>query len=1159
MTCFTHSSRMRCFSRLAHIGAGCAALLRLLVLGLVFAFIPQARAAVESAEIVLLIGQGERREASASDWLPAAVKQKLQGGSFVRTLANSQMGLLMPDRTQIRLNQNSQLQIKSGAESTLWTENAVRLNSGRAWSKAQPQTGPGDVPAKQPGKLVMETPSATLSIRGTDWEVEVGPDGQTQLVVLTGVVGMGNEQGEIEVAAGEAAIAAPGKAPVKLVLLNPGARVQWVSSWKPQPLRWLGADAPRHAGAVRMIDAGDYESALRGLRAAAQQDPGSALLAADLLIHQGDNEAAAALLSPHASAGKGDARATALLARALVRLDRLQEAQQLLDAAQVDSLAQIEILLARGELAILQGDVAQARAAYRAALVLQPDNAEAWYGLGLIETERENIGPARELLNQALRHDPRLLKAAAELAAAESFAGNLGQSQALLDELLLQKPANYVALTARGINLLKIGRAGDALDDFLRAGLIEPRYARAWLFSGVAYYQQGERERALQAFARAAALDPRDPIAPLLRSLVQADALDYGPSILAAREAQERMPYLRSLNQVANNQRGSANLGSALASFGMEEWAKYYADAAYSPFWAGSHLFLADRATGKFNKNSELFQGFLGDPTVFGASNRDSALVAGPGHYGRVDCVLERNDWTQGALIGTVNGLVVDPIPMAYYLSGDLSNADSRKDASTARGRNFTLGLGVRPRYDIGIFAFAADGRISAALHTPNLRDDALEQTEGRGDIGINYKLAPDNQFWLKAGNGRQRNTVAGPYTSQSTADTLNDAFGTNIFTPDGQLDRFHSGIEQDDVQFRHSFTAGAVHWTWGVEKSHQKRTGELVTTFTPARIAITQVLTVRDREAYVSARHDGEQVAVQFDLFSQHMRVRRSDFNTLDLLAPVAHFVIEDKSVQETPSELNPRVGVKWQPTPNQSLRLVGQRWRRPASVGQLASVDTLGINVNDRLPSAGGRYQRWRLQYDGESGQAGFLQAFVDHERVDNGLAGERTAISDFELTQLESLRNRPEVFSAQSEIEETPIFARGRVATVGVAANFLLGAQQAVSLRYLRRDAHQQGLNAGLRIPYLARDVLQLGSRWSLPGRWLLGAGAVYRGARFRDDANREALRAGWAFGLSAYWESADKRSAVQLILDNLLSNSKAATSPDAHLLLRYSQRF
>lgn len=1120
-----------------------------------------SQAAADAAEIVQLIGKGERRETAATGWISAAVSQKLPGGTFVRTLANSQMALLMTDRTQIRLNQNSQLQIKSVAESAQWTQSAVRLNSGRAWSQARPQKAPAGSAANAAARLTMETPSVTMSIRGTDWEVEVGPDGRTQLVVLSGLVAMGNELGSVEVGRGEAAVAEKGKAPVKLVLLNPASRVQWVSSWKPQPSRWVGKEDRRYVSAMRSIDAGDYAAALQLLRPAAGQDAIAAVLAADLLIFQGESEAAAALLQARVSGSKPDPLAAALLARAWVRTDRFPEAESLLDAAISNNPHHVEPLLARGELAILQGDGERAKRAYREVLKLEPGHAEAWYGLGLVEAERENVRDAKALLGNALANNPQLSKAAAELAAVETFAGDLDAAERLLGDLLAREPDNYVALTARGINRLKAKRTKDALDDFLRAGLVEPRYARAWLYSGVAFYQLGESDRALQAFRRAAELDTHDPVPHLLQSVVEADALEYGASIKAAGEAQERMPYLKSLNQVANNQKGSANLGSSLASFGMEEWAGYYADEAYSPYWAGSHLFRADRYTGKFNKNSELFQGFLSDPTVFGASNRNSSLVNAPGHYGRVDAVLERTNWQQAALIGTFNGLIVEPVPVAYFASGDLSVGTARKDASSADGRNYTLGLGMKPRYDIGLFGFATDTNIATALRTPSLTDNSFKQSEGRGDLGINFKWAPDNQFWFKAGDGKQRNAVSGPYVSQATADALNNAFATNIFVPNGVLDRFQSGITQDDVQFRHAFASGEAQWAWGAETSHQTKTGQLATTFMPARLNIDEFYSVKASDAYLSGHYRmSGKWAAQLDLFSQQVQVRRNDLQTLDLLAPPAQFVLVNSAAERNYSEINPRLGVKWQLAGMQSLRLVGQRWRRSASAGTLSQVDTLGIQVNDKLPTAGGLYERVRLQYDVETDREAFFQAFLDHERVDNGLGGQRTAITGFEVTQLDSLRSRPEVFSPKSDIENTPVFETGSVLTAGLAANVLLNARQTVSASYLSRGSKQGGINAGLLIPYVPRNYLQLGSLWSLPDRWLLGTSAVYRSTRYRDDTNLDPIKAGWSFGFTAYWETADKESSVQAILDNLLPDSRMAdTQPYLHLVLRYSYRF
>ncbi|HET7776773.1 MAG TPA: FecR family protein, partial [Azospira sp.] len=166
--------------------------MRAFILGCLLCLSPLlVNAATSSASVVSLQGSGDFKAADKSDWQRVSVKQPLFHGDFVRTGDLSQMALLFSDNTQLRLNQNSQLQIKSVGDSQ-GAQTVVKLNAGRAWSQIKPQTGGGSGGVR----VNMETPSATMSIRGTDWEVEVAPDGTTQLVVLSGTVEIGNAQGQ---------------------------------------------------------------------------------------------------------------------------------------------------------------------------------------------------------------------------------------------------------------------------------------------------------------------------------------------------------------------------------------------------------------------------------------------------------------------------------------------------------------------------------------------------------------------------------------------------------------------------------------------------------------------------------------------------------------------------------------------------------------------------------------------------------------------------------------------------------------------------------------------------------------------------------------------------------------------------------------------------
>ena len=87
-----------------------------------------------AAQIVDLQGQGEQHSANSLQWLEAKPSQLLQGGASVRTLQSSKMALLFADDTQVRLNQNSVLQLKSLATANQPT--SLLLSLGRKPSGA---------------------------------------------------------------------------------------------------------------------------------------------------------------------------------------------------------------------------------------------------------------------------------------------------------------------------------------------------------------------------------------------------------------------------------------------------------------------------------------------------------------------------------------------------------------------------------------------------------------------------------------------------------------------------------------------------------------------------------------------------------------------------------------------------------------------------------------------------------------------------------------------------------------------------------------------------------------------------------------------------------------------------------------------------------------
>lgn len=1128
-------------------------------------------ALANDAEIVSLIGKGDVRETASAEWKVAAVQQKLLGGWFVRTREMSQMSLLLRDNTQVRLNQSSILNIKRVGEPTTQLE----LSRGRAWSQAK-QKGPDSATVRGQPIVELTTPSATARVRGTDWELTVDDAGTAILVVLTGEVDFYNEFGKVVVLPNEQARAEIGKAPFKSLLSSAADRVQWVTAYRPQPRRWVTDYSDGFEAVAKDIESAEYQRALdvlAKLRIAPKTGLRASLLLADMHLFQGQAADAIRLLEPIATGGKGDAMAAALQSRAYMIAGRLAEARQLLALSVATNTGHAEVLLALTELERLQGNADAAKATARRVLEIDAKNAEAWYQIGRIETEREYATAAREALQQALALRADGPGYRGELATLETFANQFTRAEASFRQALEQQPDDYVALTGLGVLQLKRGDPAGALESFLKAGVIEPRYARAALFSGMAHYQLREHIRAVELLDKASTLDDKDPLPHLIKSLIFFDALDLGRALEAARSAQARMGNLKSLNQVLTDQKGNANVGSALAAFGMEEWAQASAYDSYSPYWAGSHLFLSDRFGGTFNKNSELFKGFLSDPSVFGASNRFSSLVPVPGHYGSVEASVRRDYFTEYGVSGAVNGYSVSHVPFAYSFAADRSTGNSRINSTKsegdfrARGENYILGLGIKPTHELGLFGFANsttyDGRF--ADRKSGLLDDPFSTNYRRFDTGLNYKINPTNHVWLKMGEGSEYSSLSG---ALEIASDQNRRLNTTIFRPGGRLNAFLPDQSQRDVQGRHTFDV-SQQWqvSWGLEYTVEAKPSYIDYQI-PVSIPRSPITAIRIRAGqdnrlnagsiYISNRFTlTPQLEAQVDLFYQDIRGNFVSDQTTQLVGGATTRATQ--AGENRDRELNPRIGLKWTPTAAQTVRIAAQVWRKPPGINTLAPVDTIGIPMDDQTEAAGGRITRARLQHEVQFSAATFAQWFVDYKEISNSTLGGANILSDLELIDLERLRSRKRVYALpQHYLEDKPKFIQGRVEQAGMAMNQLLSRSLSAAARYIHTESHNTAAaTIGKAVPYHPRHYVNFALNWQPYARWVLGTTTTYRSSRFRDEANAEPLSAGWAFGLNGYWETSDKRLSLGLTIDQLHANKQSSIyqSPTATLQAVY----
>ena len=220
-----------------------------------------------------------------------------------------------------------------------------------------------------------------------------------------------------------------------------------------------------------------------------------ALLLANCHFLMGDYKAVIAVLEPMEAQHSGDAGLDYLLGTALIREGRVAEGQAradrilrrgdsaeahlmmgtaLLFAARMDdSIRELDRALALNpKLALAnaligrarneQGDREGAMNAYHAELLVDPNNYDANFELGVLLKDDRRAKEAIPYLRKAARLRPDSVDAPYQIAMMDLAAGNLEKSRTALERIVRQTPKYAQAHAGLAAVYLKLGRAADA-------------------------------------------------------------------------------------------------------------------------------------------------------------------------------------------------------------------------------------------------------------------------------------------------------------------------------------------------------------------------------------------------------------------------------------------------------------------------------------------------------------------------------------------------------------------------------------------------------------------------------------------------------------------------------------------------------------------------
>lgn len=1104
-------------------------------------FVSLNNVAFPKADIVNISGDGQYRPAEKNLWIEAFIQQHLEEKSTVKTLPFSTMALLFSDHTQIKLHENSILTIK---ETKNPNETVLDLIFGRIWSRKT-----------LPENLTIETPSANASIRGTDWEMEVDANGHTTVTVITGSVKLSNDFGQIVINQNEQGIAIRGQPPTKKILVAAKDRVQWVSDYQIEPISRLrplinSKNDSAHA-VLNLLQEGkfgqaqqvlqqlpDHNSAKKPLQVTllilnnefitaeklllkellnnSSQVTTTSLLA-DLLSFKGDLEQALKVLNKNLEVNPNNTDLLVQAANIALILDRQTMAKAYIDKA---NQSHPKVRLVRARIAWLNGNWNEAQSELEKVLSSQQYSAIANYDLGKYYTELENIPKARKFLTTALELVPNQAEFWGQLGILESFANNIGDAQQAFDQALALSPTDYVSLTGVGILQLKHGQPEKALDNFLKSTLLEPNYARAHTYAAIAYYQLGKVTQAIRELNDSHRIDPKDPLPFYFLSIIWSEQFLPSRALTASQLAVERLPYLKSLNQLASDQKGSANVGQAIAFFGLQDWALNMANQSYYPFWSGSHFFLADRYDSLFNKNSALYQGFLSNPTAIGAQGRFQSIIARPDINARVSSsYATAENHVNIANHAGFNGYNNRNRPVAFNLNYFNFNTkaenygdDNASLDSEGSSHSFIAAVGYEPTSETGLFLFQTfshssddfDGQVTG---TPISASD-VTRTTTRTDIGGSYKLSPTSQIWVKAGIGSE--DQAQPNIELGT-DTL----------------EIKADYSTSDLAVKHSFATPSGTLSLGYERANRdiEKAANALFDLGITILDQTDVENINEQSSDLYATGQwAVSSATKFQLDMHYIQFERQ-YKLKQTYVPDLFSSNLETLTNQSSNRLYPRIGVHTD-IKGFDLKIAYQSWMKPAAITTLSSVSTVGLPIAAKLIDVGGKLNRTIVNIS-KQGKLYFSEVSFDFLTIDNLKAPEpELSIYIFgDVFELDILSGRNYgSLAAQDILEEIPDFEAGNIYSINTKINRIVNDRLSVFTRInLNQTTISIGDHTGNNIPYFPALSAEFGATWVSTNKIYAVAKTTYRGERYADDANASLLPSGADFSADFIWQS------------------------------------
>lgn len=470
--------------------------------GLLLTTLVSGVAAAESCQVVAghLVtaeGQVDVQRSASSGWGDALQGTELCQGDTVRAAANSRATIRLVNQAVLRVDQNTAMRLDN-----------ITGNAGERSSLSLLE-GAFHSFSRKPRGFEVSTPYLNGSIEGTEFVFRVRQNA-SELTVLEGLVLASNDLGSVEVAGGESALSAKGKAPYKRTLINPRDAVQWSLYYPPLQAAPRGRASASLQKAASLLAVGQVDEARTNIDAALRRDPDNGegyALRAVINVAQNHNDRAmadarqAVALSPESASAK---IALSYAQQAAFDLEGAhQTLQQAVQQQPGDALAWARL----AELQLMLGDRQASRDSAQKAVSLQPDLGRTQTTLGFAALAEFRNAEAMVAFERAIAHDSADPLAHLGLGLARISSGDLESGRADI-EVAVGLGSNDALLRAYlGKAYFEEKRSPLDTEQFAIAKQLDPNDPTAYLYEGIALQTQNRPIEAMRELERSIELN----------------------------------------------------------------------------------------------------------------------------------------------------------------------------------------------------------------------------------------------------------------------------------------------------------------------------------------------------------------------------------------------------------------------------------------------------------------------------------------------------------------------------------------------------------------------------------------------------------------------------------------------------------------------------